>query len=272
MARDQLFFVAQTPEPVLLALIVQRTREPLGPSVMLEVKAFLVARGRVQSLFWERVALDAWPGEDLRDALAAWQKQRRGPGLRLGFAVDTTGLSVSVRQPSGGFALQAHDLHAIGTLADPHGEVSLRAGVGSLEVNGKQWQGPVLAERLAPGGLAWPHFGRFEMWLAAPNDGTLWLGRTDLRAGIGQAAVVALGRPARIQAFHVQVAKMHRDATTGFDLPDAWQVALEAPAALTRSGGQAGRGEAPGGGPAVYDISVASGPQATALVFHLQDE
>ncbi len=272
MARDQLFFVAQTPEPVLLALIVQRTRTPTEPGATLEVKAFLVARDRLQSLFWERVQLDAWPGDDLQDALAAWQKTRTSPGIRLKFAVEPRSVSLNVRQPSGGFALDATDLQPLGTVPDPHGEVTARAGVGTLEVNGKKWRGPVLAERLAPGSQAWPQFGQFEMWLAAPTDGALWLGRFDLQRQTGRAAVVAEGQAARIAPFQVTINHTRDDAESGFALPDAWTVGLPTPVSLTHAVGQLGRGTAPKGGAAVYDIGVASGSGATALVFHLQDQ
>ncbi len=272
MARDQLFFTAQLPEPVLLALIVQRTRAPQGSGALLEVKAFLVARDRLQSLFWEQVALDAWPGADLQTVLTAWQQQRRGPGLRLTFAVADPTLQLSVRQPSGGFALETMNLQDFSTIADPHGATRVRAGTGSLEVNGKRWQGPVLAEQLAAGSQAWPQFGQFEMWLAAAADGALWLGRTDLRAGTGQAVVLAPGQPPRVQRFTPQVTQTRPDAPSGFALPQAWRVTLEKPSDLQRRDGQPSRGTAPSGGPAVYDISVASGQGTTALVFHLQDQ
>lgn len=271
MARDQIFFAAQTPEPVLLALILQRTRTPTEPTTALEVKAFLVARNRLQSLFWERVSLDTWPGDDLDAVLTAWQAQRKGPALRLDFAVQPTTLDVSVRQPSGGFALHATRLSPLGKMTDPHGMVSLRAGSAALEVNGETWHGPVLAEQLAPESQAWPTYGQFEMWLAAAPDGALWLGRNDLMHHSGQAAVVPLAQPARLAAFPVAVTRSRVDVPTGFALPNAWNIALEAPVALVRQTGEPSRGHAPNGGPAVYDISVATGPQTTALVFHLQD-
>ncbi len=272
MARDQLFFAARKPEPVLLALVLQRTRDATGPGATLEAKAFLVARDRLQSLFWERVALDAWPGDDLRDVLAAWQRQRKGPGLRLSYSVEATRLTLGVRQPGGGFVLDAEDLQQAVETKDPHGRALLRSGSGSLEVNGQRWQGPVLAERLAPGSRAWPHFGRFEMWLAGLGDGALWLGRCDLQTGVGQAAVITAGSQARLQPFTVQPAETRRDAQTGFALPTAWTVHLDENRRLLRRDGQTGRGQAPGGGAALYDISVASEPHATALIFHLQDE
>jgi len=272
MARDQLFFAAFVPEPVILALIVQRTRDPAVPGATLEAKAFLVARNRLQSLFWERVALDTWPGRDLAAVLKAWQSQRKGPGLRLSFAVAATQFTLTVRQPGGSFSLRGSQLHDIGWTADPHGRTALRAGSGELEVNGQTWHGAVLAETLEPGSRAWPEFGRFELWLAATQDGALWLGRSDLAAGRGSATVVAPGKPARVQPFSVRIAQTRRDAVTGFALPTAWHAHLDETRTLSRTDGQSGRGTAPGGRQAVYDISVAGEPRATALIFHLQDK
>ncbi len=274
MARDQWFFAAQTPEPVLLALILQRTRDREATATTLEAKAFLVARDRLQSLFWERVELDRWPGEDLATVLTAWQKQRKGPGLRLAFATEPAGLTLTVRQPAGGFTLTATDLQPIGTTNDPHGESQLRAGTGQLEVNGVKWQGQVLAEHLEPGSRAWPSFGRFEMWLAAPTEGGLVLGRCDLRAPppCGEAVVLSPGQPPLRQGFAVQPFDAQRDVTTGFLLPRRWRLEPMAGGEVVWRDGQTGRGRAPGGSQAVYDIGVASGPGALALVFHLQDQ
>ena len=273
MARDQIFFAAQSPEPLLLALIVQRTREPDRPGAVLEAKALVAARNRLQSLFWERISLDSWPGEQLQDALQAWQSQRSGRGLRLSFQATTSHLSVAVRQPEGGFELEVPSLTEAGTTQDPHGLTRLRSGAATLTVNGQTWQGVVLAEALEPGSRAWPNYGQFEMWLATTARGGLWLGRCDLSAAAacGEAIHAKAGQPLVKQPFSTHIAASRQDAASGFALPTAWSVDLGGPLGLERQDGQLGRGKAPAGGSALYDLSVATGGGALALVFHLQD-
>lgn len=274
MARDQIFFAARTPEPVLLALIVQRTREPSRSGAVLEAKALVAARNRLQSLFWERVELPSWPGAALRDALQAWQTQRSGRGLRLSFQATTSHLSIAVRQPEGGFELQVPSLSASGTTQDPHGLTQLRTGPATLTVNGQTWHGVVLAEALEPGSRAWPAYSQFEMWLATTAQGGLWLGRCDLHAAAacGEVLRAEVGQPVLKRPFSVQATATRRDAPSGFALPTAWSADLGGLLQLQRQDGQVGRGKAPAGGPAVYDLSAAAGDGALALVFHLQDQ
>lgn len=273
MARDQLFFVGHDPEPVLLAVVLQRTSE--GEGAVIEAKSFLAWRGKWRTPFWERVRVPRWPGRSVAQAIGAWRESRGGSEkLRVRWRSDPKGFELRLRRRSGALILRARGLAPAGGGEDPHGRVTWRSGAGTLTVNGREVQGVVAAESLAEVRAAWPRFGRFEMWLQAPASGGLVLGRTALSGarGEGRALVVGPSGASRVP-FAVRVRATRSDAQTGFALPTAWGLERPAAAVLERTGGELGRGEGAGGGPAVYDISLAtdSDGKAAALVFHLQD-
>ena len=267
MARDQLFFVGQDPDPLLLALVFQRHHR--APGASLEAKAFTAWRGAWVTPFWERVELDLWPGDDLDAALAGWQRARTGQALRLSWSDDEAGLEVKLRGRSSAIELSAASLPDVATGEGPHGPLAWRAGPGLARVDGREIRGVIVAERLTEAKTPDPVFGRYEMWLLSPGDGDLVLGRRTLGAP-GRALRVSPRGSARLEAFDPEPLENRLDPTTGFELPVRWRLGdLE----LIRRDGEEGRGHRPDGGPAVYDASFADQPEggASALILHLQD-
>ena len=270
-ARDQLVFAAVAPEPVVTVLVVQRSEGEEG--VTLEAKAFVAWRGRWQTPFYERLSLPAWPGERLDSALAAWRDAPAAAPKRLRWTSGDEGLALAIRRPEGALVLVAGSMAPAGGTEDPHGRVTWRAGAATLTLNGRTFEGHAAHERLEPPAVAWPSFGRFEMWVLAPEAGGLVLGRAWLGSRRGEALVVDAGGRAAVAAFSVEPLETSHDPETGFALPVRWRVAQGAEGVLTRGDGARARGSGAQGGPAVYDIGVAleDGGGALAVVLHLQD-
>jgi hypothetical protein len=271
MARHQLFFVGFHGDP-LLVVVFQRQTD--GRTTELEAKAFLAWDGAWRPPFWERVEVDAWPGDDLQTAVDAWQRVRTGQALRLEWDDEGEWLRVLLRSPSTSVEVEVPTLRDAGAGLDPHGPVSWQSGRGVLRINEAERVGMVVVEHLAGEVEPRPWFGAYEMWVLSPEQGTLVLGRRHLsRDGPGESlrvgwhGAVSAGGP-----FGVQVVADRPDESTGFALPDRWEIAPDGPV-LSRVAGQTTRGRAPDDGPAVYDISLAAEPDGTAraLVFHLQD-
>lgn len=275
MARQQLFFVgSHANQPVLLAVVLQW--RPSGAGAIIESKAFLAWAGRWKPPFYDRVTVDRWPGSALGPTARAWAAAARRPKrVRVGWVGGSDGFRLSIRRPAGALALTATGLRPAGTGVDPHGTVSWRAGPATLRVNGVDLVGVVISERLRRVREPWPRFGRFEMWLGRTAGGDAVLGRCHFRSTtvcLGSALVVTPTiAGTRTEPLRVGVPFTRRDPVSGFELPKAWSVQAPSLGALQRAGGTLGRGQAPDGGPAVYDISFAHGPKGSALVFHLQD-
>ena len=258
IARDQVFFVGEGPSPVLLALVFQRAPNGAG-TTSVEVKSFLVWEGRFETPFYAQRDVPTWPGSDLTSAATS------DGDLRL--SVTEQPLRIEARRPSGALILEAPALTPAGSGDDPHGQVTWTSGRGTLRVNGRTVHGTVLWERLTRPRPAWPRFGQFEMWLATEPNGGLVLGRHHVGEP-GVAVHVPRSGPPRIEAFGPEVARAVPDAETSFPLPLGWR---NGPSHLERIAGALGRGQAPGGGPAVYDVAFARGEGVAALVFHLVD-
>ena len=270
--RDQLFFVGRIGrEPVLLAIVLQRRADPVGAVV--EAKAFLSWRGRWRTPFYEQVRLPAWPGGGLKRAIDAWRLGRGQAGkLRVAWRETKSGFELRMRRPSGGIRLSAHALRHAGTGSDPHGTVRWRTGPGEVVVNGKTVAGVVIAEELSVVRQPWPTFGRFEMWLHAPPGGGAVLARCRLEGRVcsGRALRLDAAGASANARFRADVLQSRPDAPTHFHVPIAWRVGE---VEMTRADGEAGRGTAPGGGPALYEIGAVGAISGdAALVFHLQDE
>lgn len=260
LVRDQVFFAG---DGVLIAAILQRE-----PDVsVVETKLFTVWQGRWQAPSWERVEVATRPEDGPEAAVRAWQAAGGSRGLRLAWSSVGGGLRVGVRTPSAALVLDAPALVDAGGGDDPHGPVIWRAGRATLTVDSREIPGVAVWEHLADAPVPHPRFGDFEMWVVAPAGGGLTLGRAR-RGVVGAALHVAAGGLAVTAPFEVRGLETRRDEQTGFTLPGAWVVDG---AAFARTGGEAGHGVAPGGGPAVYDVSAAAGGGGTALVFHLRD-
>jgi len=272
MARHQIFFVGHDPQPVVVALILQISRDERRNQA--EAKAFLGWHGKWQTPFWERVELPAWPGDDL-DAMAnAWQRARTGKELKVTWNGDGRAFELGLRRKSGALVVSASALAPCGGGDDPHGQVAWRASRGALRVNGREVRGVVLVDSLGPGAVAWPRFGVFEMWLVAGRDGSLTLARVDLvRRKVGALRVSSDGS-GRTASFAVTPRRVRSDSETRFMLPDQWDAEVDRTHVLTRRDGEIGRGRRPDGAPALYDIGLASSEDGStqALVFHVQDE
>ena len=274
MAREQVFFTGAAPEPVLLAVVLQRTTDGTpGAPTAVEAKAFLAWDGAWRTPFFERVTLPRWPGDDPESAVAAWQAARMGPRLRVRYRDAAQGFVLGLRRPGGGLTVAAVGLRSAGAGDDPHGTVTWRAGPGRLTLNGREIPGTVVVERLAVVRSAWPWFGRFEMWLRRPPEGGLQLARVHLhgRDGRGLGLAVDPSGAARLEPFVCTVAATRLDPVTGRLVPTSWR--LWDDTELVRTGGEAGRGSDPAGGAALYDIGAALAPPTAdaALVFHLED-
>jgi len=277
MARHQLFFAAVEPEPILVALIIKRMSDASG--VWLETKAFVAWKGRWQSPYFQRIRLPKWPGKTLSQAATAWQAHLGRGKLRLRVSERGGGLNLSIRRPQGGLEINARKLLPAGSGVDPHGAITWQRANARLVVNGRRFKGRLFVEEMATATTTWPRFGRFEMWLRLLPDGGLLLGRAavDSSANEGRALFWPTKGRAAVVAFAVAGASTRREPKTGFTLPIGWRLGGRVPGLLRRVGGELGRGKAPGGGAAVYDISLAVGDGGPvtggmALVFHLQDE
>jgi len=271
MARQQLYFVGFHGDPLMVVVFQRQTN---GRITELEAKAFLAWDGAWRPPFWERVEVDAWPGDDLQTAVDAWQGARTGQALRLDWRDDGEGLHVSLRSPSTSVVVEAPVLQDSGGGFDPHGPVTWRSGRGVLRINDVERVGTVVVERLAGEVDPRPWFGVFEMWVLSPEQGTLVLGRRHLsREGDGEALRVRWHGPTYdVEPFRVELLAARPDEPTGFALPARWSVASD-DLVLSRMAGQTTHGRAPDDSPAAYDISLAADPDgpARALVFHLQD-
>ncbi len=208
LARDQLFFVGWPPKataPILVALTVQREPLPSGRA-LLEVKAFMSRQGRWQSPFYQQVELARWPGPGLKEALESYQSSGAAPRLSLEDPGDV--LSLSMRSTSSKLVLESEGLSAVvadeAAALDPHGTLSWRAGRATLRANGKPLGGLLLVERLSKPQVRLPRFGRYEMWLLAPADGSLVLGRCKLGSP-GQAVHLSPSGEAQQERFTVDV-------------------------------------------------------------------
>ena len=273
LLRRQLFFSGRDDEgPVLAALVLQWQTRPVG--AVIEAKGFVVARGALRAPFYERTALPSWPGEDVPGVLEAWRAARSGDPARIAWVEEGSSLDASVRGASGAVSLGFEALAPAGQGTGPHGPLSWRAGRATLSLDGAEVQGVGVVEQLR-GHTATPSFGRFEMWLLAPSANALVLGRRTLGGSSpGQALRVdRLGR-ASTGPFDVEVSGQRLHQATGFELPTAWRLPSEGDLMLSRSSeGEPVTGVGGSGGPAIYDIGLATserGPD-TALVFHLQD-
>ena len=280
MVRDQLFFAGrETPggPPTIVALVVQRQRQRQGQGLglpnegaVVEAKAFIDGRGEWRTPFWGQVTLDAWPGDDLYAAVDAWTQAGDRSQPRLTVSYDDHALAVKVRTQSRRLEIDAGALVDAGSGWDPHGTVTWRAGAATAWLDGHALEGVCVWERLVDGQSA-PHFGQFEMWLMAPAAGGLVLARAQRPVAKARSALrISPTGAASRTPFAAAVLSGQLDPESGFSLPQSWQVGAER---LTRRGGQIGRGQSPSGGPAAYDISVASVSETGthALVFHLRD-
>jgi len=278
LARNQLFFVGWPPNataPMLVALTIQR--EPLESGrALLEAKAFMSRQGRWQSPFYQQVELDQWPGPGLTEALEAYQ----GSGAALRLTLEDPGdvVSLSMRSKSSRLQLESEGLSAVSadsdTATDPHGSLSWRAGLARLLAAGESVSGLLLVEQLDKPQVRLPGFGRYEMWLLAPTDGSLVLGRCKLGTP-GQAVRVSPSGEAQQERFTVYVLTSREDTKSDYALPSVWRISYgNSVLELQRRDGSLGRGRGPKGQPAVYDISLATQTEgkASALVFHLQDQ
>jgi hypothetical protein len=223
----------------------------------------------------------SWPGPRSGDVLRALRASAAGGSLRLAWGDSGSRLRVSARLPGGPeIALDSGPLVPAGSGWDPHGSVDWRAGRATLRSQvGAALPGIAIAERLLDGAEAHPAFGSFEMWLLADGNGGLLLGRKRLEPpSPGEALRVESGAPPTRIPFAVDriPAAVERDAATGFVLPRGWRIraGTDLDLELRRTGGEAGRGRDPRGGPAVYDVSFAheAGGTASGLVFHLADD
>lgn len=271
MARDQIFFAGSDPEPLLLAIILQRTETKLG--AVAEAKVFIASGDSWRQPFWEQAELPFWPGQNLDAALDAWQAVRKGRALRLRWAGGESTFELDLQTGGGRISLRATELADAGAGTDPHGPVIWRAGAGSVTINGALVRGTVLLEALPRAEEPWPRFGRFEMWLIGGAGGGLILGRHYAGQKTGRAIAVAAGGKVSRMPFGAEVLSSRADPSTGFQLPSRWRLATTGKPTLERRAGDVGRGTAPSGGPAVFDISLATtaGGKTRALVFHLQD-
>lgn len=276
MSRHQIFFAGVDPEPILVALILKRTRDASG--IFVEAKSFVAWNGQWQTPFWERKRLKRSPGASLAALAGAWQAAAGAAELRLNVQETSHKLKMTLRRKQGGLEIDARGLAPVGTASDPHGAITWRAGSARIKVNGKRFRGKLVVEQLAHATTPWPHFGRFEMWLRGLADGGLLLGRVTIHGveGKGRALLLPASGKAAVVPFAVASASTREDKDSGFKLPIGWQLGRPIPALMRRAGGEVGRGKAPDGKPAVYDISLAvgdGGPVAggTALVFHLHD-
>lgn len=272
IAREQLFFAGHDADgPVLAALILQR--EPRGDGAWLEAKGFVAMGGELKTPFYERAELTAWPGDDVPSALEAWRAARTGAPMRIRWE-EQVGLTASVRTAGAALKLTVHEPSPAGASAGPHGSIRWRASTATLEVDGKKITGVGAVETLR-GTIANPAFGRFEMWVVAPSDGSLVLGRVTL-GGTGEGTALRVNRQGRgdPEGFAVAVTGQRKHEPTGFEVPTAWTLGGPGGLTLSRVGGnEPVVGQTASGGPAVYDIGLATSEdgRAAALVFHLQD-
>ncbi len=282
MVRDQLVFSSHEPDHVVALLVLQRTRAGAGAS--LELKALSASPEGWAPPTWVKTRLPRWPGEELGATLRAWSRATASGASPLGAleprveaTTSATSLSLSVRDRSGRLSLEASHLVAAGGGSDPHGPVTWRTGEGLLIVSGKELRGLVVVEHLGGGARAWPSFGAFEMWIVRPAGGGLLLGRHGGAAApatppapFGEALWLPPTGPPEPRAFRTQTLATRPDAASGFALPIHWR--LEA-ATYRRVGGELSRGQAPSGGPQLYDLSAARevDGEGVALVLHLED-
>jgi hypothetical protein len=269
MAREQLFFVSEQPDELLVALVLQRHRQP--PGVVIEAKAFVAWQGRWRTPFWERVEADRWPGRRPGKAIELWQEHRGGEALRLSWEEQGDRLEVGVRSRSAALEFEASGLAELGEGRDPHGPVAWRGGPAVARIDGKEVAGLLVVEELKRAEQPWPTFGVFEMCLVRAMGGTLLLGRQQPGGLDGQMLVLSGADDVDVDVFRVQPLDSRVDPETGFGLPSRWRLGTSTH--LERQGGQAGRGSRPDGGPAIYDVSYARGVEipVEALIFHLQD-
>lgn len=271
MARHQWFFAAQHPQPVLLALVLQRTRAPGDTTTRLEAKAFVVAGGKLQSIFFRTATLPGWPGATLQGTVQAWQRVGLGPGLRLETAGGQDGVGLSIQQPSSRISLDCPRLTPPVRLVDPHGPADLASGPAALVVNGARWQGTLVQETLLPGARDWVRYGRFEMWALLTAEGTLGLGRLDYQGHSGRGELLLAEPTTRRVIWQTDVVQEEVEATTGWPLARSWRAQWGPSAVIRRVDGTLQRGRSPGGGPAIYDIGVGAGDGTLALIFALRD-
>jgi len=177
-----------------------------------------------------------------------------------------------VRAAGVALELSFTDLVAAGAGRGPHGPLTWRASRATMTLDGTTMRGVGIVERLR-GETANPAFGQFEQWLLAPRAGSLVLGRQRL-GEVGAAVRVDTFGRAEPGPFEVQATERRTHEPTGFELPVSWRLPTDGGALVHRNGtGDPAQGVAPGGGPAVYDIALATSADGTsaALVFHLQD-
>ncbi len=239
-----------------------------------EAKGFVVTDGALRSPFYERVLLDAWPGDGVSEAVDAWASSREGEPLRLRWQDDGATLEASVRSRSASLELVLDRLMPAGEGVGPHGPLSWRSGRATLRLDGRAVSGVGVVERLR-GDVATPSFGRFEMWLLRTADGSLVLGRSMLDAdALGTALRVDRLAQAGVGPFAVEVTTHRRHEPSGFDLPVSWRLPADGGVVVSRvRPGDPAVGRSASGGVAVYDVGLAASQdgRSTALVFHLQD-
>ncbi len=272
IAREQLFFSGRSDDgPVLAALVLQREPRPRGAVV--ETKGFVVVDGTLRTPFFERTELGSWPGEEVGPALDAWRAARVGEPLRMSWSDGGGRLTTSIRSASRTLTMHFEALAPAGEGTGPHGPLSWQAGRATLSLDGQEFRGVGVVERLR-GDVARPAFGRFEMWLLAPQAGRLVLGRKTFGASGSALRVDPVGQ-ASTGPFDVEIVGARAHEPTGWELPVAWRLPEDGALELRRAeSGAPVTGQSADGGTAVYDIGPASsaGGGAAALVFHLQDE
>ncbi len=270
MARDQLLFVGQDPDPVTLLAVLQRVQEP--DKAVVEVKGFIASGGRVRSPLWERVELERWPGQSVESALVAWREHRKGGPLRVEWTDDGSDVEMSFRTPEGGAQISAVELYDAGAGKDPHGVVLWRAGSAELTMGDRLVPGLLVVESLDSGEPR-PWFGNFEMWLWRPSTGGLILGRTTLGEGVSEALMVTAGDLPKVVSFEVGV--LERGGLGG--LPTAWTLSAGASPVeaveVVRAGGKTSKGLSPDDGPAYYDVAAIQEREGAGagLLLHLKD-
>lgn len=249
---------------------------------MLEVKGFVVMGGALRSPLYERFELASWPGDAPGAALTAWQEQRAQP-VRASWRDAGTQIDSTVRTQQATMQLSLTQLEAAPDGRGPHGALKWRAGTAVLTLDGRALDGVGIVESLR-GEVANPRFGVFEMWVAAPSPGTLFLGRSggaheeggDEPGADKPGAALHIDRQGRasLEPFAAHVTRTRAHEESGFALPTAWRSPPDAAHEWTRAaGGEPQVGRTADGAVAVYDIGLATSPQGgVALVFHLRDE
>ena len=232
--RDELTFLAKTTfvfREYALVVPLDLKRQPFSNGAFLEIKAWGAWNGSWVPYIYEPIDVPGAKADDLNGIIARYRQMKNDAALDVRKAPDNA-FVLNYAKGRTRFDLQTKEFTPRLTLENPEGRLALGLTDGTLNVNGHEMAGNVVAAIVTPNsrGDATGRYGLYDHFtLQLPSGSVLVVYHSRNRPGFNLVAVFTPDRTGDRQSRTVQVSwkNLGLDKESGREIPTAW--AIEAP-------------------------------------------